>query len=184
MQQLPAFLSASEGTTFTAGKFYLRPLQPDTDVPLIHDWVNREYAVYWNLQNSTVEKVREMYDELIATPHLQPFMGFYEDRPAFLVEFYKAKEDRIGEYYDAQPGDYGFHLLMAPVEKRIPDFTFSVFRVIMDFLFSDPRVDRLIVEPDVRNEKIHVLNKRAGFEYQGQVVLPDKTAYLAFCTRR
>ena len=110
-------------------------------------------------------------------------MGFFNGKPAFLVEFYKAKEDRIGAYYEAGEGDYGFHILMAPVEKRIPDFTFHVFKVIMDFMFSEDKVERLIVEPDARNEKIHVLNKRAGFEYQGVVELPEKTAHLAFCTR-
>ena len=124
-----------------------------------------------------------MYAGLIATAHIQPFMGFFNGKPAFLVEFYKAKEDRIGAYYEAGEGDYGFHILMAPVEKRIPDFTFHVFNVIMDFMFSEDKVERLIVEPDARNEKIHVLNKRAGFEYQGVVELPEKTAHLAFCTR-
>ncbi|MBP1650373.1 MAG: alcaligin biosynthesis complex [Bacteroidetes bacterium] len=183
-QQLPAFLSADAGTSFSSGEFFLRPLVLDTDIPLIHDWVNREYAMYWQLQHSTIETVRKMYADLIALPHVQPFLGFYNDKPAFLVEFYKAQEDRIGEYYDALPGDYGFHILMAPVEKRIPDFTFQVFQVIMAFLFSDARVERLIVEPDARNEKIHVLNKRAGFEYQGLVELPEKTAHLAFCKRK
>ena len=187
-EQIPAFLCPDKGTSFDEvipgmGHFHLRPLQLDGDIPFIHDWVNREYAVYWQLQNSTVEKVKGMYAGLIATAHIQPFMGFFNGKPAFLVEFYKAKEDRIGAYYEAGEGDYGFHILMAPVEKRIPDFTFHVFKVIMDFMFSEDKVERLIVEPDARNEKIHVLNKRAGFEYQGVVELPEKTAHLAFCTR-
>lgn len=50
-------------------------------------------------------------------------------------------------------------------------------------MFSDARVSRIVVEPDVRNEKIHILNKRAGFEYQQIIDLPNKTAYLGFCTR-
>lgn len=186
--QIPAFLCPQNGTFFdkiipAAGHFHLRPLQLEKDIPLIHEWVNKEYAVYWQLQNSTVEKVTDMYAGLINTPHVQPFMGFYNDKPAFLVEFYDAEKDRIGQYYDAQPGDYGFHILMSPPGTPIKNFTWNVFTIIMDFLFNDASVKRLIVEPDARNEKIHLLNKRAGFEYQRLITLPEKTAHLAFCTR-
>jgi len=185
---IPAFLCPETGTFFdkiipATGHFHLRPLQLEKDIPLIHEWVNKEYAVYWQLQNSTIEKVTGMYAGLINTPHVQPFMGFYNDQPAFLVEFYDAGKDRIGKYYEAQPGDYGFHILMSPPATPIRNFTWNVFTVIMDFLFNDAGVKRLIVEPDARNEKIHLLNKRAGFEYQHFITLPEKTAHLAFCTR-
>jgi hypothetical protein len=185
---IPAFLCPEKGTCFdtiipAAGHFHVRPLQLDKDILLIHEWVNMEYAVYWQLQNSTVEKVTAMYTDLINTPHVQPFMGFYNDKPAFLVEYYDAVKDRIGQYYDAQPGDYGFHILMSPPGTPIKNFTWHVFTVIIGFLFSDTRVKRLIVEPDARNEKIHLLNKRAGFEYQQLITLPEKTAHLAFLTR-
>lgn len=53
----------------------------------------------------------------------------------------------------------------------------------MDFLFSHPDINRIVVEPDVRNDRIHRLNKRAGFVYERKVELPEKTAWLAFCTR-
>ncbi|SDG10616.1 GNAT family N-acetyltransferase [Chitinophaga filiformis] len=185
---IPAFLCPESGTSFdslipSCGHFHLRPLALDTDVPFIHEWVNKPYAVYWQLQNSTVEKVRNMYSELICTEHIQPFMGFYNDKPAFLVEFYWAFKDRIGEYYDVQTGDYGFHILMAPADTPVRHFTWNVFTVLIDFMFSEEKVERLIVEPDARNEKIHLLNKRAGFEYHHLINLPEKTAHLAFCTR-
>ena len=41
-----------------------------------------------------------------------------------------------------------------------------------------------VVEPDVRNEKIHRLNRRAGFQDHGVVELATKRALLALCTRR
>lgn len=53
----------------------------------------------------------------------------------------------------------------------------------MDYMFSRPEVRRVVVEPDVRNEKIHVLNKRAGFRYQHTIDMGHKTAWLAFCQR-
>jgi len=54
----------------------------------------------------------------------------------------------------------------------------------MDFLFYEKDFQRVVVEPDVNNEKIHVINKRAGFEYVDTIQLPTKTAHLALCTLR
>ena len=55
--------------------------------------------------------------------------------------------------------------------------------VILERLFADPGVERIVVEPDARNTKIHVLNARLGFLPAGEVALPGKRALLSFCTR-
>lgn len=165
------------------GDFSLRHLRLDKDAPIVHDWVNREYAKYWGLVGTTVEQVRQAYREITEPEHAKAYLGFHNDTPAFLIECYRAAEDRIGTYYNARPGDHGMHILVAPAERRIPNFTWHVFTVVMDFMFSDESVERVVVEPDIRNEKIHTLNRRAGFVYDRQLELPEKTACLAFCTR-
>lgn len=163
------------------GGLSLRPLRMPEEIPVIHDWVKRDYAKFWGMQHSSIEELEAAY--LKISVHSQVLLGFYRDRPAFLLERYRAIEDLVGKYYDAQPGDYGMHILMAPTDRPISNFTWHVFTAVMDFMFSDARVERIVVEPDVQNEKIHTLNKRAGFAYQKTIELPDKTAYLAFCTR-
>ena len=54
---------------------------------------------------------------------------------------------------------------------------------VLDRLFAKDKVERVVVEPDARNHKIHVLNARLGFQPAGEVTLPDKQALLSFCTR-
>ena len=44
-------------------------------------------------------------------------------------------------------------------------------------------VRRVVVEPDVRNDRIAALNAAAGFVVARTVDLPDKTAALGFCSR-
>ncbi|WP_427017125.1 GNAT family N-acetyltransferase [Pseudarthrobacter sp. P1] len=51
-------------------------------------------------------------------------------------------------------------------------------------IFADPAVDRVVVEPDSANAKIHGLNERLGFRRQARIQLPDKEAWLSLCTRR
>lgn len=163
------------------GTFRLRPLQIPQDIALIHDWVNRDYASYWGLQGYSVEQVEAEYRK-IAEQSLV-YLGFCNDQPAFLLECYDPEHHALSEHYAWQAGDRGMHILVAPAERPIANFTGSVFTVIMDFIFSDPAAQRIVVEPDINNEKIHALNKRAGFEYQKVITLPNKTAHLAFCSR-
>src|SRR3546814_12526405 len=53
----------------------------------------------------------------------------------------------------------------------------------MEFCFEDPSVARVVVEPDVRNEKIAALDEAAGFVVAREIPLHCKTAALSFCTR-
>jgi RimJ/RimL family protein N-acetyltransferase len=58
-----------------------------------------------------------------------------------------------------------------------------VIDTVMELLFGDPRVRRVVVEPDVRNRAVHTLNAAVGFQVVDTVGLPDKEALLSVCTR-
>lgn len=163
-----------------SGTFELRPIDPETDLELIHQWVNLDYAVYWGMTGFSLEEVKAAYQNILK--HSKVYIGLFHSEVAFLLECYNPSEDLIGHYYTVEKGDQGMHILVAPPKMPVKSFTWNIFTVIMDFLFSHPEVKRIVVEPDLRNDKIHLLNKKAGFEYQKTIELPHKTAYLAFCT--
>jgi hypothetical protein len=163
------------------GVFELRPLDMELDIPLIHNWVNRDYAVYWEMNGFSVEEVKNTYYNILEKA--QVYIGKFNNNVAFLLECYNPEDDIVGRYYESQKGDKGMHILVAPSEKPIPNFTWTIFTVILDFIFSDGKNQRIVVEPDARNHKIHLLNKRAGFVFQRVLDLPHKQAHLEFCTR-
>ncbi|KOP37468.1 N-acetyltransferase [Flavobacterium sp. WLB] len=163
------------------GVFELRPIDMELDIPLIHNWVNREYAVYWEMNGFSVEEVKNTYYNI--QEKAQVYIGKFNNNVAFLLECYNPEDDIVGKYYESQKGDKGMHILVAPSEKPIPNFTWNIFTVILDFIFSDCKNQRIVVEPDARNHKIHLLNKRAGFVFQRVLDLPHKQAHLEFCTR-
>ncbi|PRD41003.1 N-acetyltransferase [Phyllobacterium phragmitis] len=165
------------------GELALRPLAIPSDIARLHDWFTRDYARFWSMQDKTRDEVEDFYRGLIGSGHGTAYMGLHDGNPAFLVESYDPGHDQVGEHYQVQPGDRGMHFLVAPAERPLPGFTFAVMRTILEFHFSDPLVQRVVVEPDVRNDKIHVLNRRAGFEYDRIIALREKDAHLAFCTR-
>jgi len=163
------------------GVFELRPIDMENDIPLIHNWVNRDYAVYWEMNGFSVEEVKNTYYNILEKT--QVYIGVFNGKEAFLLECYDPQNDVVGKYYESQKGDKGMHILVAPSEKVIPNFTWNIFTVILDFIFSDAKSRRIVVEPDARNHKIHLLNKRAGFVFQHVLELPHKKAHLEFCTR-
>jgi len=166
-----------------AGKLTLRPLNFPQDADTLHSWMTKPYAKFWGMLDSHRDDVETFYRELTANNPHAALMGEHDGKPAFLIECYPVQDDPLHEHYDVQPGDIGMHILLAPADRPLPDFSWQVFSTVMEYLFSLPEVLRVVVEPDVRNDKIHRLNKRAGFQYQRQITLSHKTAWLAFCER-
>ena len=166
------------------GTIELAPFDITTDVPLIHQWVNQEYAFFWGLQDTTLEQVKLEYQKLIHPKHYDVFMGYYNGVPAFLLERYDPEKDLISNYYSQRIGDCGIHVLVAPAEQPIPNFTWHIFDAISRFIFSNPTVERILVEPDIQNKKMFAICERIGFVLDRIVSLPHKTAQLAFYEKK
>ncbi|WP_083387436.1 GNAT family N-acetyltransferase [Salinicola sp. MIT1003] len=168
------------------GTLSLRPLDLDRDIDTVFNWVSRDSARFWGMSNDTCDQVTAFYRDMAQSDSAQAFIGLHDGQPAFLVECYDPRHDPIGEYYPVQPGDHGMHFLVAPKDPAtspIHGFSQAVIDTVMAFLFSDPGTRRIVVEPDVTNDRIHPLNRRAGFVYAGEIRLAEKTARLGFCTR-
>jgi hypothetical protein len=164
--------------------FTFRCLDAAADAPLIHNWVTRPYASFWGMLNAAVEDVAEEYAKIQSSGHHHALLGINDGVPAFLMEEYLPESSPLNGVYAVEPGDIGMHLLVAPPQGTPrPGFTADVMESVLDRLFQKPGVERVVVEPDARNTKIHVLNTRLGFEPAGEVTLPDKQALLSFCTR-
>ena len=169
---------------FSLGDITLRPIYLEKDLDMLYDWVTKPYAKYWGMLDHSKEAVLEAYNLIENNPYHHTYIGMLNGDPIFLMERYKVSEDELAVYFEVGLNDYGMHVLVAPVQKRIPQLTWHIFSTIMEYFFSLPYVDRVVVEPDVNNDKIHVLNRRAGFEYIREIELPHKKAALAICTRK
>ncbi|MDI6103187.1 GNAT family N-acetyltransferase [Actinoplanes sp. NEAU-A12] len=163
----------------------LVPLDLDRDLDLLHTWVTHPRSHYWGLQGATTDRVREEYQKIADNPHHHAWLGLDDDgAPLFLAETYDPAHSELASHYDVRPGDIGMHVLVAPPTGRPRSgVTSAVMRAVMDFCFADPRIERVVVEPDVRNEAIARKNAEVGFVEQRHVRLHDKVARLSLCTR-
>ncbi|CAG9174137.1 GNAT family N-acetyltransferase [Cupriavidus pampae] len=164
-------------------RFSIRPLCLDEDIATLHQWFVMDYARYWNMQHLSLAATRQFYADQHAAGHGCARIGTYDGQPAFIAEFYDPAHDAIGSHYAVHPGDIGMHFLVGPPVARIANFTRDILRHVMTFALYTLDAQRVIVEPDARNEKVHRLNHAVGFRYDRQILLPHKTAWLAFCTR-
>jgi hypothetical protein len=115
--------------------------------------------------------------------------------PAALLQTYEPEADRVGECYPVEPGDIGVHLLLAPVGPggARPGWTAALVAVITKYVLVGLDRRRVVVDPDVANEKAIARFLRQGFTAGPAVVLPEvdlpdvhipqKRAQLAFLTR-
>ncbi|WP_110686816.1 GNAT family N-acetyltransferase [Salinicola aestuarinus] len=168
------------------GTLSLRPLDTTRDIDTIYAWVSADRARFWGMTQDTREQVAAFYRRLQASASAQAYIGLHDNRPAFLVELYDPAEDPVGDHFAPQAGDRGMHFLVAPLDAErqpISGFSQAVLDTIVAFLFDDAATRRIVVEPDVTNTKIHPLNRRAGFVYDREIQLAEKTAHLAFCYR-
>jgi RimJ/RimL family protein N-acetyltransferase len=161
----------------------LVPLDVDRDAVLLHTWVTHPKAPFWMMTDADVEAVRSEYARIAAHPHHDAFLGLVDGRPAFLAERYDPRHVELAGLYDHQPGDVGMHFLTGPADPPVAGFTRDVLTCVMTWLFTDPAVHRVVVEPDVRNTKVQALNAVVGFEVVGRLTKPEKEALLSTCTR-
>lgn len=164
----------------------LEPLDVTAHAPRLHTWVTHPRSVYWQMQDATIDDVARDYDAITAHPHHDAWLGRVDGVPAFLAETYDprlAPEVGLADLPELADGDLGMHVLVAPAETPVPGYTRRVFAAVLAHCFADDAVRRVVVEPDVRNERIQVLNEEAGFVVERVVDLPGKQAALSFCTR-
>ncbi|TLM87991.1 GNAT family N-acetyltransferase [Pseudarthrobacter sp. NamE5] len=165
-------------------RFTFRCLDPVADAALLHGWVTQPYASFWGMLGGGVDDVMAEYAKIQASGHHHALLGLDGGVPAFLMEEYLPGSSPLAAVYPVQPGDRGMHLLVAPPSSGPePGYTAAVMDAVLARLFTEPGVQRIVVEPDARNTKIHVLNQRFGFRPAGIVTLPDKEALLSFCSR-
>jgi RimJ/RimL family protein N-acetyltransferase len=164
--------------------FDFRPLRIPEDIPTLHRWFIQPRAAFWLMQDKTEAEVREAYQRMMDSGTATAYIGWHGDQPAFLAECYDPAQDRIRAFYPVQPGDLGMHIFIGPPERRIAGYSRCVFHALMRFMFEHLGAQRIVVEPDATNHKVHALNRSAGFVHDRDVAFPEKIASLAFCTRR
>jgi siderophore synthetase component len=168
----------------SCGLVTIEPFAADPYAVCLRRWLAHPASAAWQMAGLSTDEVRAYLAEIDADPHQQAWLGRVDGEPTFFVETYDPARVLLTEVHDAEPGDVGMHLLVAsPRGQRVHGLTSAVMASVVDFVFEIEQARRIVVEPDVANDRIAAKNDEVGFRALGDVELPDKTARLSVLTR-
>ncbi|MFD2166170.1 GNAT family N-acetyltransferase [Thalassotalea euphylliae] len=176
LTQFEEFKTPIGGVTF-------RPLVEENDHQLVAQWVQQEYASFWGMTDKSDAEVKDFYQTLMASGTQHAYLGVVNGAPQCLIEVYQPSSDAVGKCYEVSDGDIGMHIMLAPASIPMTGFSHSIMRAVMNFMFKGYQAKRVVVEPDIRNHKVHRLNAKVGFVHERIITMGDKTAFLGFCSR-
>ncbi|QCS44125.1 GNAT family N-acetyltransferase [Natrinema versiforme] len=162
-----------------------RPVSLERDLGRLHAWLGSDHVKpSWDL-DEPLPAFRETLREKLADDHQTLYIGCLDHVPMSYWERYWAAEDDLAAYYDAEPTDQGIHLLFGPPEYVGEGYGVALLRAMVAFQFSHPETDRVVAEPDARNDAVLTVFERCGCETQRQFEFSEeeKTANLVVCTR-
>jgi RimJ/RimL family protein N-acetyltransferase len=170
------------GAALEQGVFTLRAVDPAADTKLVHAWMNDpEVAAFWELAQPE-ERIAAYLREQLGSAHSTPYVGCVDGTPMSYWEVYRADLDPLRHHYPARTRDAGVHLLLGPSAYRGRGLGAVLLRTVSDWLLrTDPYAERVVAEPDIRNERSVRAFERAGFRLLRQIDLPTKKA--AFMVR-
>ncbi|MFC6993285.1 GNAT family N-acetyltransferase [Haladaptatus sp. GCM10025707] len=174
--------------TFDAGidrTISLRPVTLARDLHRLHAWLGRDHVKpYWQL-DLPLAAFRDRLAEKLDDSHLTPYIGCLDHVPMSYWECYWAADDDLTNHYDAAPTDQGVHLLIGPEEYLGKGYSLSLLRAVVAMQFRHAETDRVVAEPDVRNDRVIHVFEACGFEPREEFHFAEaeKEALLMVCER-
>jgi RimJ/RimL family protein N-acetyltransferase len=160
-----------------------RPVRLEQDLEMLHQWMHEPHVIpFWNRALS-LEKYEVHLRDFLKDTHQSLHIGSLNDVPISYWETYWVKDDVLGKSYDVHPDDQGIHLLFGPTSYLGKGYALPFLSTMVYCLFQHEKTEKVVTEPDIRNEKMIHIFKKCGFELQKNIKLPDKEAALMFCHR-
>ena len=163
----------------------LRQVSLERDLGRLHAWLGSDHVKpYWQL-DLPLPAFRDHLAETLADDHLTPYVGCLDHVPMSYWECYWAADDDVANHYDADPTDQGVHLLIGPPEYLGHGYARALLRAVVAMQFRHPETDRVVAEPDARNERAIRVFEECGFESREEFHFDEaeKDALLLVCGR-
>ncbi|MFF1292906.1 MULTISPECIES: GNAT family N-acetyltransferase [unclassified Streptomyces] len=177
------------------GTVRVRTLDAKADAEVLHGWVSEERAAFWGMNGLTQDQVTEIYAHMDTLDTHHAYLLEKDGEPVGLLQTYEPEADRVSECYSVEPGDIGVHLLLAPAgaDGGRAGWSAALLGAVASYVLLGLDRKRVVVDPDVRNERAIARFLRQGFVAGERVVLPEidipdvylpeKHAQLAFLAR-
>lgn len=143
------------------------------DLPLLHDWLGRPHVAEWWGSPPDIDDVR---DEYLAA---KAYLAWSGDQAIGFVQSYVAADAGDGWWPDEQDrGVVGIDVFLADATQLDKSYGSAMVMAFVAFLFRDPAVTRIIVDPKPTNGRAMRCFEKAGFNPEHTINTPDGAALL------
>jgi RimJ/RimL family protein N-acetyltransferase len=165
------------------GVLTLRSLVLKTDLDIIFNWVNQDYAKkFWQMDGAR-DFLHNSYHMILESPHAHSFIILLDNQPVGQIDLYMLLSDELKNHVKAEPEDCGLHLLMCPPRQSARGLSVAVLKFFIDYYFSFSLSQELYAEPDKNNLLANLLARKAGFQFICEIDMTAKKANLYCITR-
>jgi RimJ/RimL family protein N-acetyltransferase len=155
-----------------------------TDLPLLHEWMNRPHVAEWWDGPVSQGDVRSEYGGHITSPLVRPQLAYLDGAPVGYVQSYRAMGHGGGWWPDeTDPGVHGLDLFLADAAGLGRGLGAALVGQLATELFRDPAITRLQIDPDPENTRAIRCYAKAGFRPQAEITTPDGPALLMILER-
>ncbi|PZF54954.1 siderophore synthetase [Curtobacterium sp. MCSS17_008] len=170
----------------TTGLLSVHPVHPDHDAAVVQAWLADAASSWWEMTDHDVDAVRAYLRAVQDDPAQAGWLLRRHGEPIAYAETYDPATVLLTDVWDAEPGDVGMHLLVAPppadpspVGGRVHGLTSAVILTVVEHCRDALGARRVVVEPDVRNTAVQRKNTEVGFRALREVDVDGKRALLS-----
>lgn len=163
-------------------RFHFEPLTP-ADLPMLHEWLHRPHvAEVWPSPDTLEGTITEFSGDL-AHPAMFLYVAHLDGEPFGFIQAYQPSA--IPEWWPdvTDPGARGIDVFIADGARLNQGLGTAMIRAFADFLFADPAVTYLQIDPAPDNARAIAAYKKAGFYEVGLIQTPDGPAMLMWQDR-
>ena len=182
---MSAAVTVAAPTGATTGLPSVHPVDPDRDAALVQAWLAAPASSWWGMADHDVDAVRAYLRAVQADPAQAGWLLRRHGEPIAYAETYDPASVLLTDVWDAEPGDVGMHLLIAPPPSagsaggRVHGLTTAVMRAVVEHCRDVLGARRVVVEPDERNTAVQRKNAEVGFRALRVVDVDGKRALLS-----
>jgi len=159
-------------------KFSFRPLTL-TDLPLLHEWLNRAHVAEWWEEQRDLEYVLQTFGADLGSPVIHMFFACLAGEPVGYIQVYRVLgADPAWWTEETDPGARGIDQFLANAEQLGQGLGSSMVRQFVAGLFADPEVTLVQTDPSPDNGRAIRAYEKAGFRRVRELITPDGPALL------